>query len=90
MALNIEDSETEQLATDVAALAGETRTRAISVALRERLARLTAARATTGHGMRLLRFLTDEAWPQIPQGALGHAPTKAERERILGYGPEGV
>ena len=46
MALNIKDPETEQLAAQVAALAGETKTRAVKVALRERKERLTA-RITT-------------------------------------------
>ena len=90
MALNIKDPETEQLAADVAALAGETRMRAINVALRERRERLTATQRATDRRARLLRFLADEAWPQIPPDLLGQAPTKAEREQILGYGPEGV
>ncbi|MCA1672325.1 MAG: type II toxin-antitoxin system VapB family antitoxin, partial [Actinobacteria bacterium] len=42
MALNIKDPETERLATEVAALAGETKTAAVRVALRERLERLHA------------------------------------------------
>ncbi|MGE5826957.1 MAG: type II toxin-antitoxin system VapB family antitoxin [Micromonosporaceae bacterium] len=90
MALNIKDPETERLATEVATLAGETKTRAINVALQERRARLAAAQAIHDHTARLLRFLTDEAWPQVPAEILGKAPTKAEREQILGYGPEGV
>jgi len=90
MALNIKDAETEGLAAEVAALAGETKTRAINVALRERRERLEAARTASDRRARLLRFLTDEAWPQVPVSQLGHAPTKAEREQILGYGPEGV
>jgi antitoxin VapB len=90
MALNIKDAETEQLAAEVAALAAETKTRAINVALRERRARLVAARTTADRGERLRRFLTEEAWPQIPTQVLGIALSKAEREEILGYGPEGV
>lgn len=90
MALNIKDLETERLAAEVAALTSETKTRAISVALRERKARLTAARAAADRGERLRRFLTDEAWPQLPEDVLGTALSKREREEILGYGPEGV
>jgi antitoxin VapB len=90
MALNIKDPETEQLAAEVAALAAETKTRAINVVLRERRARLAAARASADRGERLRRFLTDEAWPQIPTEVLGTALDKAAREEILGYGPEGV
>jgi antitoxin VapB len=90
MGLNIKDPETERLATEVAALTGETKTRAINVALRERQERLLAARSVTERTDRLTRFLTDEAWPQIPPELLGQAPTKTEREAILGYGPEGA
>ena len=90
MALNIKDPATERLATEVATLTGETKTRAINVALRERLERLIAARSATDRADRLVRFLTDEAWPQVPPELLGRAPTKAEREAILGYGPEGA
>jgi antitoxin VapB len=90
MALNIKDAETERLAAEVAALASETKTRAINVALRERLARLTAARTAAGRGQRLRQFLAEEAWPQIPREVLGTALSRTEREEILGYGPEGV
>jgi antitoxin VapB len=90
MALNVKDPETEQLAAEVAALAGESKTRAINVALKERRARLVAARTERDRGERLRRFLTDEAWPQVPDEIRGTALTKAEREEILGYGVEGV
>jgi len=90
MALNIKDPETEQLAAEVAALAAETKTGAIRVALLERKQRLTAQAARGGRSGRLRRFLTEEAWPQIPATALGGELSRAERERILGYGPEGV
>lgn len=90
MALNIKNAETERLAAEVAALAAETKTRAINVALQERKARLIAARTTTDRGERLHRFLTEEAWPQIPTEILGTMLTKTERENILGYGTEGV
>jgi antitoxin VapB len=90
MALNIKDQETERLAAEVAALTGETKTRAINLALRERWERLTATTRASSNEARLIAFLKDEAWPQIPESMLGHAPTKAEREAILGYGPEGV
>jgi antitoxin VapB len=90
MALNIKDLETEQLAAEVAALGGESKTRAINIALRERKDRLMAAMALQNRSERLRRFLTDEAWPQIPADVLGTTLTKAEREQILGYGEDGV
>ncbi|MGH3797478.1 MAG: type II toxin-antitoxin system VapB family antitoxin [Pseudonocardiaceae bacterium] len=89
MALNIKDVETELLASEVAALAGETKTAAVRVALRERLERLRASAAHQDPGGQLWRFLVDEAWPQVPVELRGGL-TKREREAILGYGPEGV
>lgn len=89
MALNIKDPEAERLATEVAALAGETKTAAVRVALRERLERLRALAAVEDPAERLRRFLVDEAWPQVPVELRGGL-TKREREAILGYGPEGV
>ena len=90
MALNIKDEETERLATEVAALASESKTRAINTALRERHSRLIAASSARERARRLRAFLVDEAWPQMPDDVLGTGVTKDEREAILGYGPEGV
>src|SRR5438034_1295824 len=61
MALNIKDPETERLAAEVAALAAETKTGAIRVALLERKQRLTAQADRRGRSGRLRRFLIDEA-----------------------------
>lgn len=91
MALNIKDKETEQLAAEVASLAGESKTGAVRQALRERRDRLalSAAGGRREPGS-LLRFLETEIWPQIPAGDRGKPPlTKAETEEILGIGPEG-
>jgi antitoxin VapB len=46
MALNIRNSETERLAGEVARRTGETKTQAVTTALRERLARLRRGRST--------------------------------------------
>ena len=35
------------------------------------------------------RFLEDEVWPQIPEKMIGRAPTKKEREEILGTNEDG-
>jgi antitoxin VapB len=89
MALNIKDPETERLAGEVAALAGESKTRAVRTALRERKERL-AARVADPHRVRdLRRFLADEVWPQVPADVLGRPLPKSEREAILGYGRQG-
>jgi antitoxin VapB len=90
MALNIKDPVTEQLAGEVAELARETKTNAVRTALQERKQRLEAAARRRQRGERLVRFLEDEAWPQIPPDLLGRPISPAEREAILGYGPEGV
>jgi antitoxin VapB len=90
MALNIKDPETERLAGEVAALAGETKTRAVKVALAERRERLVAGRAGRDRRRDLERFLMDEVWPQVPEDVQGRPLSREEREAILGYGPRGV
>lgn len=47
MALNIRNHETERLATELAALTGETKTRAVTEALKERLDRETRRKRST-------------------------------------------
>lgn len=90
MALNIKNAEAERLAAEVAELAGETKTQAIAVALRERLERLRAAETREERAERLRRVLEEEIWPLIPPEVLDQPPlTKAEREEILGIGAEG-
>lgn len=90
MALNIKDPETVALAAEVAELAGETKTRAVKVALEERRKRLRRQGPADDRAERLRRFFEQEVWPQIPKDVLGKPLTKAEREEILGYGPAGV
>ena len=91
MALNIKNEETEKLAAEVAALAGETKTGAVRQALRERRDRLrleTGPEENPCRGMR--QWLETEIWPQIPEELKGRpARTKEEIEEILGIGPEG-
>jgi antitoxin VapB len=89
-AMNIKDAEAERLAAEVAALAGESKTQAVRVALRERHERLLASADRRRRGDRIRRFLTEEAWPQVPTNVLGVPVTRAEREAILGYGPGGA
>ena len=82
MALNIRNSETEQLAAALVKLTGETKTEAVTQALRDRLARLRRER--TG------RRLADE----LDEIAL-HCSRLLVRdsrspEEILGYDEQGV
>ncbi len=82
MALNIRNPETEQLAAAVAKLTGETKTEAVTQALRDRLARLRRERGR--------RRLADE----LDEIALHCArlPVQDPRtpEEILGYDERGL
>ncbi len=86
MALNVKDEEAVRLAGLVAEMTGESKTRAIRVALEERLARLRAEETPEERYARLMKFLEEEIWPHT-KGI--RAPTKSEREEILGYGEHG-
>ncbi len=82
MALNIRNKETEKLAGALAKLTGETKTTAVTRALRDRLARLRRERAD--------RPLADE----LDEIALECArlPTRDRRspDEILGYDDHGL
>jgi antitoxin VapB len=83
MALNIRNPQAEALAAEVARLTGESKTEAVTVALRERLARLQQRRAVT-------RSLADD----LNEIALHCArlPVQDERpaDEILGYDERGL
>jgi antitoxin VapB len=89
MALNIKNEEVEQLATEVARLAGESKTQAILKALEERKRRLTRA-SVEERRRRVLRLLEKKVWPTLPDTQKGRRLTRDEEDRILGYGPAGV
>jgi antitoxin VapB len=82
MAINIRNPETERLASELAELTGETKTEAVTVALRDRLARVKRTRSK--------RRLADE----LDQIALHCAalPVLDSRcpEEILGYDELGL
>jgi antitoxin VapB len=91
MALNIRDIETERLASEVAEMTGESETVAVREALRQRRDQLaprpSGDRRRPEGGLR--HFMETEIWPLIPEDKRGGpAITKAEKEEILGYGPE--
>ena len=89
MALHIKDAETVRLAAEVAALTGESKTGAVRTALRERRDRLRGAETAEERFQRLHSFLEQEVWPSLPEDVRGKPISKAEREKILGIGPEG-
>lgn len=90
MAMNIKDAETEQLAAEVAALTGGSKTAAVRTALRELRDKLVRKETAEERYERLHRFLEEEIWPQLPAELLGKKISKGEQEEILGFGPDGV
>jgi len=90
MPLNIKDPETERLATEVAALTGESKTRAIRIALQERKQRLGFRIKRRSRKDEMLRFLERDVWPRVPAEERGRRLSQEEEDGILGYGPEGA
>lgn len=86
MALNLKDEEAVRLAGQVAGMTGESKTRAIRVALEQRLARLRAEETPEERRTRLLRLLEEEVWPVFEGQRM---PTQREQDEILGYGERG-
>ncbi len=90
MALNLKNPEVERLASEVAKLAGETKTEAVRRALSERRDRLAIKSAMGQRGSGFLRYLESEVWPKVPASKLGRRLPKRKLEQILGYEREGV
>jgi len=89
MALNIKNPEVVRLTTEVAKMAGETKTEAIRQALIERKVRLQARGGKVGRKERLLEYFERYVWPFMPADQLGKTITREEEDEILGYGPNG-
>lgn len=90
MALNIEDTETEKLAAEIADMTGDTKTGAVREALREKKKRLEMRTGPGGRPRSMQEWLETEIWPRISEEERGKPLTKEEVEDILGFGPEGV
>ena len=90
MAMNIKNDRVERLAEELAHMTGESKTAAILRALEERKVRIALGPSGKRRMAQALDFLEREIWPNIPRKLLGRRVTKAERERILGYGRGGV
>ena len=90
MALNIKNPEVERLASEVAAMMGETKTEAIRRALEERKHRISFQVTEKDPKTKLLNFLEQEIWPVVPAELLAKALTREEEDAILGYGENGV
>ena len=82
MALNIRNSEAEQLAVELARITGETKTEAVAAALRDRLARVRRDRSGVGLADRLVAIGKECA--ALP--VLDHRTP----EEVLGYDEHGL
>ncbi|RPI23574.1 MAG: PSK operon transcription factor [Acidobacteria bacterium] len=82
MPLNIRNSETERLAEAVANITGETKTQAVTQALRERLTRLRRERSK--------RSLADELDEIAKQCARLPVRDSRPADEILGYDEQGL
>lgn len=88
MALNLKNPEVESLAAEAAALSGQSKTEAVRQALLESVHRLRLGRSRQGARTRAEEVLA-EFRKHFPKAPFGRPVTKAQREEILGYGPEG-
>ncbi|MBI2684743.1 MAG: type II toxin-antitoxin system VapB family antitoxin [Acidobacteria bacterium] len=88
MALNLKSHEVEQLATDMARLAGTSKTEAVRLALLQMKDRLQFG-SREGRNSRAMRFLEDRVWLSLPAGA-SRTLTREEEDEILDYGPDGA
>lgn len=89
MALNIKNDEVERLVAEVARRSGQSKTQAIKEAMKDQLAKLEASESKEAKLARIMHFLETEVWPNVKPEYRGKGMTKAEREEILGYGPDG-
>ena len=90
MAMNIKNTQVERLTEELANITGESKTAVILRALEERRSRIDSVPSGKRRMAQVLDFLEREIWPTVPRKLLGRAVTKKERERILGYGKDGV
>ena len=82
MALNIKDEETDKLAREVAARAGESLTDAIRIALRERLQRLSGRQRVSTQREKIYEIL--QRADNLPR------KTDLTDDEILGYDEHGI
>ena len=82
MALNIRNPETEQLATELARRTGETKTEAVTKALRERLERLPRGRAKRSLADQLNEIV--ERFSKLPE------LDSRTPDEIIGYDEDGL
>ena len=81
-------ADVEQLASEVAEMAGESKTEAVRRALLERRARLLARAGEPSSRKNLRDYLEQNVWPLVPPAELGRVMSREEDDHILGYGAE--
>ena len=84
MALNIRNPKTEKLACDLAELTGETKTKAVTIALQERLDKEKQIRSTAE------KFLFEELLEIAKHSGSLPVLDKRSEDEILGYDHRGV
>lgn len=78
---SIKSDRVAQLIEQIASRTGESKVKAVTVALERRLKEVESA----DHANRALAWLKSAVWPQLPDGARGKAPSKDEQEDLLGF-----
>jgi hypothetical protein len=89
MALNIKNATVERLAAELARRLGLSKAEAVRRALEAELDRI-AEPSRAECAAQFVSVLERDVWPLVPASALDRPSDKCERERILGYGVEGV
>jgi antitoxin VapB len=87
MPMSIKNLEVERLAEELSRITKSSKTEVIRQALREKKERLEVA-GSAAHRERLLAFLQNRVWPNLPQGA-SRRWTREQEERLVGYGKHG-
>jgi hypothetical protein len=88
MALNIKNTEVEELANEISRLTNRSKTETIRQALLELKARVSAISPDANRETLLRRFLEHRIWPGVPVSA-SRRWSKEEEEAALGYGEFG-
>lgn len=90
MPVSFKNPELEKLIDEITGLTGESKTEAVRRALEKRWQQLRLRPGGGSGKKRLLRFLEDEVWPQVPGREIGRRLSREEEEALLGYDERGV
>ncbi|GAB4363596.1 MAG: hypothetical protein Kow009_00100 [Spirochaetales bacterium] len=84
MAMSIKNPEVERLVEEIARMTGERKTEVLKKSLILRKKQLEEL-PRRSRKEQILAFLQEYVWPSIPEACRGKAPSREEREQILGY-----